>query len=210
MKILKYLFLFLLFTSSCLSQTTGGSGHANAWNLNSGIVWTTYTRHHDISAGAATLGPTAPTPTTVGTARGLGFAADNEVVHFTLEVPSEWDGVSNMTLIVCWYPSSGDAVANNETVKWDLTYRSVAEGEAVDNGTQTVATATFVGGVGETDKEHYMTDITIVYNDGNQPLTIGDTVFFQFDRDVGTDDYSGSGIVSRWELQYTAIALASH
>ncbi len=210
MKALKLTVLFLLLASVCFSQTTGGAGNANIWNLNSGIVFTTYQRHHDISVGAAVLGPTAPTPTTIGTARGLGFDADAEVVNFAIEIPSEWNGISNMTVIVCWVPTSGDAVAENETVKWDVTYRSIAEGEAVDNGTQTIATATFTGGVGETDKEHYMTDITIVYNDGNQPLTAGDTFFVQFDRDVGVDDYSGSGIVMRWELEYTAVRLASH
>ena len=209
MKLLKVIPLFLLIAFPCLSQTTGGAGHDNVWNLNSGIVFTTYERHHDIAVGAATLGPTAPTPTTVGTARGLGFAADNEVVHFAIEIPDEWNGSSNMTLVVCWYPTAGDAVAENETVKWDATYRSVAVGQAVDFGTQTVATVTFTGGASETDKEHYMTEITIVYNDGNQPLTAGDTFFVQFDRDVGTDTYSGSGIVNRWELRFTAISLAT-
>ena len=200
-----------------LNVADGGTLNANQLVLNTdgsvsfstAPVFASYTRHHDITAGAATLGPTAPTPTTIGTARGLGFDADNEVVNFAVEVPSEWDGVSNMTLVVCWVPTDGDAVANNETVKWDATYRSIAVGEAVDNGSATVATATFTGGVSETDKEHYMTDVTIVFNDGDQPLTAGDTIFFQFDRDVTTDDYSGAGIVMRWELEFTAIALAT-
>ena len=135
---------------------------------------------------------------------------DAEVVHFSVEVPSEWDGASNMTLVVHWYPTSGDAVAENETVIWHATYRSIAVGEAVDNGTVVVATATFTGGAGETDKEYYETSITIVYTGGNQPLAVGDHIYFQFDRDVTTDDYTGSGIVTGWDLTYTANAMPSH
>ncbi len=173
-------------------------------------VFATYNRHEDIQAGGATLGPTAPTPITIGTARGLGFDADNEVVFFSVEVPSDWDGASNMNLNVHWYPTSGDAVAEDETVKWDATYRSIVFGEAIDNGTVVVATTTFTGGASETDKESYETTIIIVYTGGNQPLTVGDLIFIQFDRDVGTDDYSGSGIVTLWELEYTSVALGQH
>lgn len=208
--------ILLLFTAFAITQD-----HGVDWVIKSLVVngvaqfqddpvFASYTRHHDLTAGAAVLGPNAPTPTTVGTARGLGFDNDNETAHFTVEVASEWDGASNMTFHVHWYPTSGDAVAEDETVKWDITYRSIADGEAVDNGTAVVATATFTGLVGETDKESYETSITIVYTGGNQPLTVGDYLYIQFDRDVSTDDYSGAGIVTAWELEYTAIALATH
>ena len=72
-----------------------------------------------------------------------------------MEVPSDWDGASDMTLVIHWYPTTGDAVANGETVKWDITYRSIADGEAVTNGTAVSATATFTGGGSEIDEEHY-------------------------------------------------------
>lgn len=173
-------------------------------------VFASYTRHHDLQASAATLGPNAPTLTTIGTARGLGFANDNESVNFAVEVPSEWDGASNMTLVVHWIPADGDLVAQGETVKWDATYRSIADGQAIDAGTVVVATTTFTGGASETDKEAYSTSITIAYTGGNQPLAIGDILVVQFDRDVTTDTYSGAGIVIKWDLVYTAIALASH
>lgn len=169
-----------------------------------------YTHHIDIDAGGATQGASAPTATTVGTFRGLGFAADAEVVHYAVEVPIDWDGASDMTLIVHWYPTSGDAIANTETVKWDATYRSIAVGEAVDNGTAVVATTTFTGGASETDKEHYETSITIDFDDVNQPLTVGDDIGVQFDRDVTTDTYSGAGIVFRWDLSYTSNKLPAH
>jgi hypothetical protein len=174
------------------------------------LKFSNYNRHHDIDVGAAVLGPTAPTPTTVGTFRGLGFDADAEVINFVNEVPEEWDGISDMTLEIHWYPTAGDIVANGETVKWDVTYRSIAEGEPVDNGTAVTITATFTGGASETDKEHYETTLTIDYDDVNQPLTVGDDMGFQFDRDVSGDTYSGAGIVFKIDLIYTANKMPSH
>lgn len=168
------------------------------------IVLNDYIRHHDITAGASTSGPTAPTPTTIGTFRGLGFDADAEVAYFAFEVPSDWNGSSDMALVVHWYSTSGDVIADGETVKWDITYRSIAEGEAVDNGTAVTATTTFTGGASEIDKQHYETSITIDFDDANQPLSINDDLGIQFDRDVTGDSYSGSGIVYKWDLVYFA------
>lgn len=178
-------------------------------------VYADYTRHHDLQIGAAVLGPNAPTATTVGTARGLGFDADNEAAFVAVEVFSEWDGSSNMSARIHWYPTSGDAVANTEKVKWDAHYRSIAVGEAIDNGTLVTATTTFTGGASETDKESYETVITIAYTGGNQPLTKGDQLVIQIDRDVtgeagGGGSYSGMGIITKVELEYTAVANGSH
>ncbi len=202
--------LLSLFSFYSFAQTTGGSGNANDWELpgtltiGGDVTLPDYTRHHDITMGAATTGPTAPSLTTVGTFRGLGFSADNETVNFALEVPADWNGTSNMTLVIHWHSASGDVIANGETVKWDGTYRSIASGEAVDNGTAVTATATFTGGASETDKEHYETSITIVYTGGNQPLAVGDDIGFQLDRDVSGDSYSGAGIVYKIDLVYTS------
>ena len=166
-----------------------------------------YSRHIELQVGSAVVGSTAPSPTTVGTFRGLGFNADNEVANFIFDVPTDWDGVSDMTAHVHWYPTSGDAVANGETVKWDITYRSIAEGEAVDNGTAVTASGTLTGGASETDKELYYTEIVLDYNHADQPLTAEDCVGIQFDRDVTTDTYSGAGIITMLHIQYNSIAL---
>lgn len=166
------------------------------------VILDNYLRHHDITISSATLGPNVPTATTVGTFRGLGFDADNEAVYFVIEIPPDWNAVSDMTLVVHWFSTSGDIIANGETVKWDASYRSIAEGEAVDNGTVVVATGTFTGGASEIDKEHYQTPLTIVYSGGNQPLVAGDDIGFQFDRDVSGDTYSGAGIVYKVDLVY--------
>ncbi|KKM72356.1 hypothetical protein LCGC14_1421340 [marine sediment metagenome] len=196
---------------------------ANAITISSGEVVTfvqapvfaSYTRHLDLDIGAAVLGPNAPTATTIGTSRGLGFDADNEAAYVEFEIPSDWDGASNMNFNIHWHPTSGDAIANTEKIKWDAHYRSVAIGEAVDNGTLVTATTTFTGGASEGDKETYQTVIVIVYTGGNQPLTAGDILYIQVDRDVtgeagGGGSYSGMGIITLVELEYTSNALASH
>ncbi len=166
-----------------------------------------YSRHIELQVGSAIVGSTAPSPTTVGTFRGLGFAADNEVANFIFDIPTDWDGVSDMIAHVHWYPTSGDAVANGETVKWDITYRSIAEGEAVDNGSSVTASGVLTGGASETDKELYYTDIILDYDHADQPLTSEDCVGIQFDRDVAGDSYSGSGIITMLHIQYNSIAL---
>ncbi len=178
-------------------------------------VFASYTRHHDLQIGAAVLGPNAPDAITTGTSRGFGFDADNEAVFVAVEVPSEWDGASNFSLNIHWNGENGDAVANTEKVKWDAHYHSVVIGEAVDNGTLVTATTTFTGGASEGDKETYQTVLTIVYTGGNQPLTVGDQLYIQIDRDVtgeagGGGGYSGQAIITSVELEYTAIALATH
>ncbi len=169
-----------------------------------------FTRHLDIEAGSAIVGNTAPTATTVGFARGLGFDADAELAFFNWEVPQDWDGVSDFTIEVIWFSTSGDAVQNGETVKLDLNYYSVAEGEPIDNGTPVEATTTYTASGNQTDKEMFDTTITIDFDHGDQPLTKDDTVTMQFNRDTGVDTYTGAVIVLRWEVKYTATGMPYH
>ena len=123
--------------------------------------------------------------------------ADNEAVYMNMEVPADWDGASDMIFEIHWYPISGDPVANGETVKWEINYRSIAAGESIDNGTVVTATATLTGGGSEGNAEHYETSITVDYDHAQQPLSVGDDLGFQLDRDVTADTYSGAGIVYR-------------
>jgi len=188
------------------------SDEANILSVDTNGVFefTSYTRHHDILPNAASLGPTAPDTVIQDTFVGLGFDADAETALITVEVPPEWTGASDMCLNVIWMAESGDAVADTETVKWDVSYRSVAEGENTDNGTVVTATQTHTQSGAGGDKELYKTCITIPYTGGNQPLAANDTLGIQFDRDVSGDTYSGEAIVVRWELEYNANKLGTH
>lgn len=167
------------------------------------------TRKIRIPPGAAFLpGSNPPTKTILGTGQGLTFDADNEKCFIECVVPPDWEGDSDLTLSVYWHPESGTAVGDGETVKWDLSYRSLAAGEALDNGTAAAATATETQSGAGTDKALYKTDITIDHDDGDQPLVAGDQVVMQFDRDMTGDTYSADAVVVGWELSYSSVKAA--
>lgn len=167
-----------------------------------------YERHIVIPSGQAAVGGTAPTPTTIGTSRGLAFNADAEKVYLIIDIPTDWDHVSDMCLCVHWCASAGDAVQAGETVKWDIAYHSVAVGEAVDNGTVATATATHTqGSSAGPDKGTYDTHITLPRSGGNQPIVADDHLKIQFDRDVTGDTYTGDATVIHWHFEYTSIGV---
>ena len=103
----------------------------------------TFTQHVSINAGAASLGPNAPTATTLGTWRTLQFDNDNEEVFAEFEIGEDWDGVSDMTLKLYLFPHATDQIQVGEIVEFDATYRSIEEGEAYDNGTAVVINPTY-------------------------------------------------------------------
>ena len=171
------------------------------------VTFTGYSRHIDINAGTAVVGNTAPTPTTIEFARGLGFDADAELAFFNWEVPDDWDGVSDFIIEVVWFSTDGDAVQDGETVKLDINYYCIAEGEAIDNGTPVEATTTYTASGAQTDKEMFNTVITIDHDHADQTLTKQKTVTMQFNRDTGVDTYTGMAIVLRWEIKYAATGM---
>lgn len=161
-------------------------------------VWTV---DYVLRPGSQALGPTAPSWETNDSCVGRGYDADAERSTLSFEVPSCWNGTSDLTLKIYWCPTSGDAPADTETVKWDAEWRSIDWGtEDVDNGTLATGTVTYTQvGAGD-DKDSFEHEITIPYTGGNQPLASGDVISIQFDRDVSGDSYSGIGIVHLYEM----------
>lgn len=171
----------------------------------------TYTRHHDIPAGSVQLGPTAPSIDVTDTALCVAFDADAEQIGLVAEVPDEWTGLGDFTLDIDWHPEDGDQIQNGETVKWDISWRSIEYGEAIDNGTVATGTVTYTeAGSPGIDKEYIDSEITIPFTGGNQPLEAGDNMMILFDRDVSGDSYSGDAIVCQWYFVYSANKLATH
>jgi hypothetical protein len=170
-----------------------------------------YTRHIHIPVSAATLGPTAPALVVTGTTGCLGFDRNVEVAHLAIDLPADWVGSENVTLRPCWHAESGDQIAQGETVKWNVSYHATVPGEAVDNGTTATATATYTEASNPgVDKESIFTDITLAYDNGNQPLVADDCIRMAFLRDVDTDTYSGDAIVCGWVLEYRSNKLSTH
>jgi len=171
------------------------------------IIWMT------INPEGATVGVTAPVAALIGTFPALAFDADAETVSFTREIPGDWDGVSDLTFRTYWCAESGDAVAAGETVKLDISMRSIdfAGGEAYDNGSAYTASDTYTqAGGGDADKQCYEQDITLVYNNANQPFAAGDQLGITFNRDVSTDTYSGDVQVTKWEIGYSSVSIPDH
>ncbi|MCK5018781.1 MAG: hypothetical protein KAS32_17090 [Candidatus Peribacteraceae bacterium] len=170
-----------------------------------------WTRYLMISAGSATLGPTAPTWATHGTAGALAFDADAEVVHLTKEVPDDWDGVSDLSLDVYWTNEDGDNIADTETVIWLCSYRSIIWGtENIENGTAVSPSVTYTQSGAGADGDSHISDIVIDYDNGNQPVTAGDTIIMIFSRDMTNDTYGGDALVGQWEVEYTSVGLPNH
>lgn len=164
-----------------------------------------FTQYISINAGAASVGATAPSTVTIGTWRGLEFDAAGELAFIEFEVPDDWNGTSDMTLQIYGYAETGDAVANAEIIQFDADYRSVAGGEAYDNGTLVTISPTYTQSGAGTDKAQIELTVVIDYDNANQPLTKNDIVGFVINRDVGgTDTYTGAFTVVKWEIAYTA------
>jgi hypothetical protein len=173
------------------------------------VAFGDFTRNHHIRSSAARAGVTGPTETTVGTSRVDCFDADAEELYFVWEVPSDWAGGADMQLLVEWFPESGVAMADTETVIWSTQYRSKADGEAVTAGTAVTATATYTQSGAGTDLEIISTTITLDYDDVNQPIAAGDHLYFQFDRDFTGDSYASDGCIFQWMVVYQSTGLST-
>lgn len=210
---LKKLWLPIVLTILLIAAPAGAqqaglteAGTFRATDAN-GLIVGAFTREAVIQAGSATLGATPPVETTVGTSRALCFDADAEEVYFTFEVPSDWDGLGDMNLILEWFPESGAAIADGETVIWESDYRSLAAAEIIDNGSLVTATTTYTQSGAGTDKETIATSLVLDFDSANQPLTAGDHAVFQLNRDFTTDTYASDVCLFQMLIAYEAIGL---
>ena len=171
-----------------------------------GLTVGDYTRYTDV--GFLELGATPPVAGTIGTARALCFDADAEEFFFVFEVPSDWEGASDMNLEVHWHPESGTAIADGETVEWESDYRSRAAGEAIDSGTVVTVTGTHTQSGAGTDKDSLVTQVLLDYDDANQPLTAGDHVLLQLNRDFTNDTYAADACIFQILVSYTSTGIS--
>ena len=165
-----------------------------------------YVRKNTITPTAAASGPTAPTAVTVGTFIGLAFDADAEQVDVIWRIPSDWDG-GDISFVPHWCAESGTPLVDSETVKFDITYRSIAENEALTNGTAATSTYTYTQSGGGVDLELLESPIPLLFDDANQPLSAGDYIGIQFNRDMTTDTYAADANVFIWYFEYSSTGL---
>lgn len=159
-----------------------------------------YERHVQIPAMANGLPANQPAEVDFFTAGGLQFAsAGAQYAYCQWEIPDDWDG-TDVVFEVDWFPDSG-AISGTDTIKWDVEYRSIAEGEAINNGTSVTVSVT-----DSTDYAQYITKhsrFTLTYNNANQPLVNQDHIYFKISRDTSVaNDFAGTVTVAAYEIIY--------
>lgn len=181
-----------------------GGGLTIAGQLTRGAT----TQHFSILASAIEQGSGSPTrdPTVGCTA----LDANTEILELNFHVPTDWDAASDFTMGVHWHPQAGDALADTETVIYSMTWRTIAHGQAVDNGTAVTITSTHTQSGAGTDKVLIDNDIPLDFDDSNQPIAVGDIVFVSFFRDFDTDTYTGDAAVCDFDVHYTSTGIPEH
>jgi hypothetical protein len=169
------------------------------------IIVPAYERHIQIPAFLSGTPADQPTAITIGTAAGLQFgSAANKTVGVQWEVPNDWDG-GDVYMDIDWFPDSG-AMSGTDTVKWNMSYRSIAEGETITNGTQVDLSVTDSDDYAQYEVKHAR--FTLDFDNANQPLTKQDHVYFLITRDVSVaNDFAGSVVITAFEIIYNSVAL---
>jgi len=195
----KYTWPILILSAFCLAGVWGKSKHTN--------LVVPFTRHIQLPAQLAGTPANQPTEGADETAACLIMAnSATEYIYATFEIGEEWKGREDMTAEVDWVPYSG-AVGAGQTVQWDWTMRSVAIGEALDNGTAATMSGTFTdGGSGTSQYVEVHTGATIDWDHANQPLVHEDHVFLRVERN-NSDTFSGTVCVTAIEIIYTATGI---
>lgn len=134
-------------------------------------------------------GASAPTETIRGNIAGFLFDADAETIYVQFCVPMDWDGGSDITLVL-WCVLNGDE-SNNDIIDWETTVISVADHEDIDiAGTQTPTASHDIGTVVGAGSLHKVT-ITLDHDNATCPISPEDNVSIALSRtaNVGAAGY---------------------
>ncbi len=204
------------------SETLTETWSSNAVALSSATGVTSYgfgtitptvaarTKRIPIEVGSLILTGTAPpTIANCGVGACLVYATDaDDITYLSFFVPTDWDGASDILLIVRWAATSGDPLALSETVTWQIDWRSPALGAEFNAGTAVSLSVTYT----ETDnpdseRETKETTLTLDFDGANQPIAHGDMIGVTLRRDVDTDNYSGGVNLLALRAHYTSTSL---
>lgn len=144
--------------------------------------------------------PTLGTKGTTPTIRGLLFDAANELFLLRFRVPDNWSGDADLTVrLACVLNQAEDA---NDDIDWSGDLVSVADGESVSGTSTAIAASTTDIGANNAEGDLIVCDLTIDYDDADNPISRGDTVCLQIHR---TDLAEVGGVILVWaSLLYTA------
>lgn len=143
-----------------------------------------YQRHFEIPAMVDGLVANQPTPVDFFTAAGLQYSSVAAKYAFCdWEVPQDWDG-GDIYFELDWTPDSG-ATSGTDAVRWTVEYRSLADDLALNNGTSVTLDNGTGGDTGDYAQYAVIhTRLTVSADNANQPLHIGDHIYFKISRDV--------------------------
>lgn len=172
------------------------------------IVVPTYERHIQLDATPSGTVANQATGVTIGTAVGLQFSSvTDKYCGVQWEIPDDWDG-TDAYIEIDWFPDSAaiDFSVGGEVVKWDIQYRSIAEGELITQGAAVTVTTTTAEDIAQYKTTH--TRFTLDFDNANQPLTKQDHMYFLINRDTGVaGDFPGTVTVTAFEIVYNSTTL---
>jgi hypothetical protein len=191
-----------------ISAQCDGAGGVDTFDV--GVP--SYSVDYVVGAGQATLGPTGPSWTANDSCVGATFDADAEQSWLYYEVPDCYaDGNSDdLTIRIYWCGEDAQHPAQNEVVKWDISYRVLVwNTEDVDASSATTGTVSYTEADNPGDEgDTYIHEITIDADDADNPINAGDTIAIQFDRDWGVaNNYPHDAIVVQWEIDVPQTSL---
>lgn len=172
------------------------------------IVFTSYERHHTIPAVLRGNPAAQPAEVAFENVAGLRFAASgSEYAYCEWEIPEDWDG-TDITFEVDWFPDSGN-MSGTDTIKWDVSYRAISEGQPINNGNLVTVSSTDNG-----DYNQYVTKHAahlIEFDNADQPLAALDHIYFRITRDTSVaNDFAGTVTVPAFEIAYNSIGLPTN
>lgn len=147
-------------------------------------------------------GVAAPTEATKGGAAGFLFDSDNEILYVQFCVPKDWDGESNIIVILHCILNQAEAL--NDKIDWETSVISIADHEnALAAGVQTPGVVHDIVSV-NADGDLHQVPIVLAYDSGTCPISHGDNVSIELSRttNVGNAGYVGGVVVIDICIQY--------
>jgi len=189
------------------TQMTAVDNDVLTWDSASGL-WINsssncYEKHTDLNILGG-LRQNSPDEVIEGTATGLGFDAENEEAYIRWHTPEDWDGASDMSLHIHWFPAT--TMAEDDNVYFDLTYRTKSAGEDVSGGNTTVATTAFTQ-VGTGTLHGFEASYAVIdYDDTDNPLTAHDEIMIIINRNLTAElaTYAANAVIETVHMAYTA------
>ncbi len=144
----------------------------------------------------------APTEVTKDGAAGFLFDADGEILTIQFCIPTDWDGASDMNLILHCLLNAAETA--NDLIDWETSVKSIGDHENIlTAGTQTPGVAHDIGAL-NADGDFHKVPIVLDYDDGTCPIAHGDNVSITLSRtaNVGAASYVAGVVVIDICIEY--------